>query len=88
MDVGTIFGVIVMALCGFGCGALFFGIGVWAGKAKKPVHFWAGSRIDPRTITNVAAYNRENARMWKKFSVSDFKGSSHDKITREVWKRA
>lgn len=70
MDVGTIFGVIVMALCGFGCGALFFGIGVWAGKAKKPVHFWAGSRLDPRTITNVAAYNRENARMWKKFSVS------------------
>ena len=25
---------------------------------------------------------------WKRFSVSDFKGSSHDKITREVWKRA
>jgi hypothetical protein len=25
---------------------------------------------------------------WKRFSVSDFQGSSHDKITREVWKRA
>lgn len=24
---------------------------------------------------------------WKKFSVNDFKGSSHNKITREVWKR-
>lgn len=25
---------------------------------------------------------------WKRFSVSDFTGSSHNKITREVWKRA
>ena len=25
---------------------------------------------------------------WKKFSVNDFKGSTHDKITKEVWKRA
>ena len=25
---------------------------------------------------------------WKKFSVNDFKGSSHNKITREVWKRS
>lgn len=24
---------------------------------------------------------------WKRFSVNKFKGSSHDKITREVWKR-
>lgn len=24
---------------------------------------------------------------WKKFAVSKFKGSSHDKITKEVWKR-
>lgn len=24
---------------------------------------------------------------WKKFSVNDFKGSSHNKIIREVWKR-
>ena len=25
---------------------------------------------------------------WKCISISDFKGSSHDKITKEVWKRA
>ena len=24
---------------------------------------------------------------WKRFSSNDFKGSSHDKITKEVWKR-
>ena len=69
MDGAKIFGVIIMALCGFGCGALFFGMGVWAAKSKKPMHFWSGSTVDPKTITNVPAYNRANARMWKKFSV-------------------
>ena len=69
MDGADIFGVIIMALCGFGCGALFFGIGVWAARSEKPMHFWSGSTVDPRTITNIPAYNRANARMWKKFSV-------------------
>lgn len=62
-------GVIVMALCGFGCGALFFGMGVYAANLKKPMHFWSGSTVDPKTISNVSAYNRENGRMWKQFSV-------------------
>ena len=70
MNAGKIFGVIIMALCGFGCGALFYGMGVYAEKMKKPMHFWSGSTVDPRTISNVPAYNRENGRMWKKFSIS------------------
>ena len=69
MDGAKILGVIVMALCGFGCGALFFGIGVWAAGSKKPMHFWSGSTVDPRSISNLPAYNRANARMWKQFSV-------------------
>ena len=69
MDAGKIFGVIIMALCGFGCGALFFGMGVYAAKLKKPMHFWSGSSVDPKTISNVPAYNRANGRMWKQFSV-------------------
>ena len=69
MNAGKIFGVIVMALCGFGCGALFFGMGVYAGKLKKPMHFWSGSAVDPKTISNVPAYNRANGKMWKQFSV-------------------
>ena len=69
MNAGKIFGVIVMALCGFGCGALFFGMGVYAGKLKKPMHFWSGSVVDPKTISNVPAYNRANGKMWKQFSV-------------------
>ena len=35
MDGAKIFGVIIMALCGFGCGALFFGMGVWAAKRTR-----------------------------------------------------
>ena len=69
MDAGKIFGVIIMALCGFGCGALFFGMGVYAAKLKKPMHFWSGSSVDPKTISNVPAYDRANGRMWKQFSV-------------------
>ena len=69
MNAGKIFGVIVMALCGFGCGALFFGMGVYAAKLKKPMHFWSGSAVDPKTISNVPAYNRANGKMWKQFSV-------------------
>ena len=69
MDGSKIFGVIIMALCGFGCGALFFGIGVYAGKLKKPMHFYSGTTVDPKTISDVPAYNRANSRMWKQFSV-------------------
>ena len=69
MNAGKIFGAIIMALCGFGCGALFFGIGVWATKRKDPMHFYSGTTVDPKTISNVPAYNRANGRMWKQFSV-------------------
>ena len=69
MNAGKILGAIVMILCGFGCGALFFGIGVWATKRKDPMHFYSGTTVDPKTISNVPAYNRENGKMWKQFSV-------------------
>ena len=69
MEAGKILGAIVMAICGFGCGALFFGIGVWATKRKDPMHFYSGTTVDPKTISNVPAYNRANGKMWKQFSV-------------------
>ena len=64
-----IFGVIIMTLCSWGCAALFFGIGVVAVKQKKPMHFWAGIPVDPKTISDIPAYNRANGRMWKQYSV-------------------
>ena len=68
MDNDLIVGVIVMALCGFGCGALFFGIGIWADKSEKPFGFWANRPIPEEKVTDVAAYNRANSVMWKAYS--------------------
>ena len=53
----------------FGCGALFCGIGMYARRIDKPMWFWAGSTVDPSAITDVKAYNRENAKMWFRYSL-------------------
>lgn len=53
----------------FGCAALIFGIGVYAQKLEKPMWFWSGSKEDPAAITDIKAYNRENSKMWKWYSV-------------------
>ena len=53
----------------FGCALLFWCIGIYAGKLAKPMWFWSGSQVDAAAITDVAAYNRENARMWKWYSL-------------------
>lgn len=69
MDAEAILGAIVLILCGFGCGSLFFWIGSWAQKRKDPAPFWTGSFVDPKTITDIPAYNKANARMWKQYAI-------------------
>jgi len=64
-----IFGMIIWVMCGFGCAGIFFGIGVWANKRKDPVHFYSGVPVKAETISDIPAYNRANARMWKIFSI-------------------
>ena len=59
-----------MIICCLGCAALFYGIGIWADKSEKPVHFWSGSKVDPATIADVDSYNHDNAVMWKVYSVA------------------
>lgn len=53
----------------FGCALLFWLIGVYAAGLKKPMWFWSGSSVDEASITDVKAYNRENAVMWKWYSL-------------------
>lgn len=67
-SVGTI---ILTAFC-FAGGAVFFGIGVYAGRKKGPMNFWAGEQIAPESVTDIPAYNRQNALMWKWYSLSYF----------------
>ena len=69
MDGETILGAVVLIFCGFGCGSLFSWIGSWAERRKDPMHFWTGSAVDPKTITDVPAYNKANGKMWKRYAV-------------------
>ena len=52
-----------------GCGLLFYSIGQYAVKKETPMHFWSGSEVKAESITDVPAYNRENGRMWKLYSL-------------------
>ena len=62
-------GKIICCVTVFGCAALFYGIGVFAEKSKTPMWFWSGSSVDAAQITDVQSYNRENAVMWKRYSL-------------------
>lgn len=69
MDAEQTIGTIIMLFCSWGCGAIFYFIGRHADRSHKPAHFWAGSEIDSRRISDVAAYNHANAVMWKLYSI-------------------
>ena len=71
MSGGEIFGIIISVATAWGCAGTFLGIGIWSLKRKTPMHFWAGSTIDPKTVTDIPAYNRANARMWMEYSMDD-----------------
>ena len=43
-------------------------IALWAFKRKDPMHFWTGSTIDPKDISDIPAYNRANGLMWLVYS--------------------
>ena len=62
-------GSIIWFVTMFGCAALFVGIGIYAEKLEKPMWFWSGTEVDAAAITDVQAYNRENGKMWKWYSV-------------------
>ena len=62
-------GIIIWCITIFGCAILFFGLGVYAEKRESPMHFWAGTTVDASKITDVKAYNKENAKMWKLYSL-------------------
>ena len=62
-------GAITWYVTTFGCGILFYAIGIYAQKLKKPMWFWSGSEVKPSQITDIELYNRENAVMWKLYSL-------------------
>ena len=62
-------GRIIMGLVSFGCAFLFFAIGIYAQKLKKPMSFWSGTEVKASEITNVKQYNKENGIMWQLYSL-------------------
>ena len=62
-------GMIIWSITIFGCAILFFSLGIYAERREKPMHFWSGTTVDANKITDVKAYNKENARMWKIYSL-------------------
>lgn len=63
-----IFGLIIMVGSCWLCAATISAMGIWGLKRRKPMHFWSGTAVDPKTISDIPAYNRENARMWFVYS--------------------
>lgn len=62
-------GTIIMCSVCFMCAIMFFSIGVYARKLKKPMWFWSGTEVDAKKISDVESYNRENSVMWKWYSL-------------------
>ena len=62
-------GAIVWYITLFGCAILFYAIGIYAQKREKPMHFWSGTEVDEKEITDVKRYNKENGVMWKRYAL-------------------
>lgn len=62
-------GKIICWIVSFGSAILFYFIGVYAQRSKKPMSFWAGSEVDVSQITDIDQYNKENGVMWKLYSL-------------------
>ena len=69
MNIDTIIGMIIITACSFLCAAIFYGIGIWASKREDPMHFYSGTTVDPKTVSDIPAYNLENSKMWMIYSV-------------------
>ncbi len=59
-------------LCICFIGVIFYFISTRAEKKKTPMWFVTGGFINPDTITDVKEFNRENATMWRNYSVMYF----------------
>lgn len=62
-------GKLIMWIVAFGCGILFFAIGLYAQKLTKPMWFWSGTEVDASQLSDVTQYNKENGIMWKMYSL-------------------
>lgn len=62
-------GKIIFCIISLGCGIMCYAIGAYAQKLTKPMGFWSGKEVKSTEITDITAYNKENAAMWKVYSL-------------------
>jgi len=48
---------------------IFVGFAVWARFREEPMHFWAGSTVDPESITDIKKHNAAHSKMWLGYCV-------------------
>lgn len=69
MDSNDLSGNIIWVISVWGCAAIFTGIGLYARKLDKPMWLWTGSTVDPSTVSDIPAYNRDIMKMWICYSI-------------------
>lgn len=65
-------GSIIWLIAVFAFGLIFYRIGAHAEKRKQPMWFITGTPLSAERVRDVKEFNRENARMWKNFSLPYF----------------
>jgi len=60
--------IMMAVIIGF-CAIIFGLISLWAYRRQDPMHFWAGTTVDPDTIIDVPAYNRAHGKIWLVFTL-------------------
>lgn len=65
-------GSILWLVCVCAVGLIFFAISSYAEKKKTPMWFITGGYISPDIISDVKEFNKENATMWRNYSVIYF----------------
>ncbi len=68
----SVSGIVLLMLCFWCSGGLFYGIGVFAGRKNEPVNFYSGTKIPAETVCDIPAYNTAVSKMWKRFGAAYF----------------
>jgi hypothetical protein len=53
-----------LAIASWLCSLMICACALWVYKRKKPIHFFAGTTVEPKEIDDISAYNKANALMW------------------------
>ena len=53
-----------VAIAFWACSLFMLILALIVSKLRKPIHFFAGTSVEPKEISDIPAYNRANGLMW------------------------